>query len=36
VEVPASDLRSEVATGVYFVIARAGEHEFKWKVAVIQ
>lgn len=36
VEVPASDLRSDIATGIYFVIARFGEQEYKWKVAIIQ
>jgi hypothetical protein len=36
VEVPAGDIRGDVATGVYFVVARRGEQEFKWKVAFIQ
>jgi hypothetical protein len=36
VEVPASDLRNEVATGIYFVVARSGEQEYKWKVAIVQ
>lgn len=36
VEVPASDLRGDVPTGVYFVVARCGDEEFKWKVAIIR
>lgn len=36
VEVPSSDLRGDVATGIYFVVARCGEEEYKWKVAIIQ
>jgi len=36
IDIPASDLRSAVATGVYFVVARCGDREFKWKVAIIQ
>jgi hypothetical protein len=36
VEVPSSDLRSNVSTGVYFVFARCGGREYNWKVAVIR
>ncbi len=36
VEVPASDLRGGVATGVYFVVARCGDSEYRWKVAIVQ
>lgn len=35
-EVPTSDLRNDVPTGIYFVVARSGEREYKWKVAIIQ
>jgi hypothetical protein len=36
VDVPTADLRSSVATGVYFVVARCGDSEFKWKVAIVR
>ena len=35
-DVPAGDLKAAVATGVYFVFARCGDQEFKWKVAIIK
>jgi hypothetical protein len=36
IEIAASDLRGSVSTGVCFVLARCGDQEFKWKVAMIQ
>jgi hypothetical protein len=36
VDVPTSDLRGEVPSGVYFVVAKCGDAEFKWKVAIIR
>ena len=35
-EIPTVDLRSVLPTGVYYVFARCGDKEFKWKVAIIQ
>jgi hypothetical protein len=34
--VPSSDLSSKLSTGVYFVVARCGDEEFRWKVAVLK
>lgn len=34
--IPAEALRSKVPSGVYFVVARCGNQEFKWKVAILQ
>lgn len=36
VEVPVSDLRTDLATGVYFIVAKTRGEEHTWKVAVIQ
>jgi hypothetical protein len=36
ITIPAEALRSRVPSGVYFVIARCGDQEFKWKVAILQ
>lgn len=36
IDVPSADLRGSVPTGVYFVVARCGDNEYKWKVAIIQ
>lgn len=36
VRVPTSDLQGGLATGVYFVLARCADAEFKWKVAIIR
>ena len=36
VDVPAGDIRGSAPTGVYFVVARCGDNEYKWKVAIIQ
>jgi hypothetical protein len=36
IDVPSADLRGSVPTGVYFVVARCGDYEYKWKVAIIQ
>lgn len=36
IELPTADLRSSVPSGVYFVMVRCGDQEFKWKVAIIQ
>jgi hypothetical protein len=34
--VPGSDLQSRLASGVYFVVARVNQTEYRWKVAVIR
>ena len=34
--VPSSDLQSHLSSGVYFVIARVNESQYRWKVAVIR
>ncbi len=34
--VPSNDLLPELSTGIYFVIARCGDEEFRWKVAVLK
>ena len=34
--VPSSDLQSHLSSGVYFVIARVNQSEYRWKVAVIR
>jgi hypothetical protein len=36
IAIPVEALRSKVPSGVYFVIARCGDQEFKWKVAILQ
>jgi hypothetical protein len=36
IDVPSADLRGSVPTGVYFVVVRCGDNEYKWKVAIIQ
>lgn len=36
VYVPTGDLRQRVASGVYFVFARCGNSEYRWKVAILQ
>lgn len=36
VDVPSADLQRSVPTGVYFVFARCGDSEFKWKVAIVR
>ncbi|MEX1276836.1 MAG: MXAN_6640 family putative metalloprotease [Bacteroidota bacterium] len=36
VYVPAGDLQQQVSSGVYFVYARCGNEEFRWKVAILQ
>ena len=36
VDVPTGDIRGSTPTGVYFVVARCGDNEYKWKVAIIQ
>jgi hypothetical protein len=36
VDVPASDIRGSVSSGIYFVVAKCGDAEFKWKVAIIR
>ena len=34
--IPASDLRTGIPSGVYFVKASCGDKEFKWKVVIVQ
>ena len=36
VYVPTGDLRERVGSGVYFVFARCGSNEYRWKVAILQ
>lgn len=36
VDVPTADLLGRVATGIYFVVVRCGDNEFKRKVAIIR
>jgi hypothetical protein len=36
ITIPAEALRSKVSSGIYFVVARCGDQEFKWKVAILQ
>ena len=34
--VPTSEIRSKLASGIYFVVAKTANNEYRWKVAVIQ
>jgi hypothetical protein len=34
--VPSEDLRSRLSSGIYFIIARTNNSEYRWKVAVIR
>ncbi|MBI3005017.1 MAG: hypothetical protein HYY49_06325 [Ignavibacteriales bacterium] len=36
VNVPSTLLHSKVASGVYFIVAKVAENEYRWKVAIIQ
>jgi len=36
IAIPTQNLRSKIASGVYVVLARVAEHEYRWKVAVIR
>ncbi|MEK6566487.1 MAG: hypothetical protein AABZ41_07265, partial [Bacteroidota bacterium] len=36
IAIPTMKLRSKMASGVYVVLARVAEHEYRWKVAVIR
>jgi hypothetical protein len=36
IAIPTQNLRSKIASGVYVVLARVGEREYRWKVAVIR
>lgn len=36
ITIPAEALRLRIPSGVYFVIARCGDQEFKWKVAILR
>jgi len=36
VDVPTADLLGRISTGIYFVVVRCGDNEFKWKVAIIR
>jgi hypothetical protein len=34
--VPASDLQLRLASGIYVVVARVNQREYRWKIAVIR
>ena len=34
--IPSADLRSRLSSGIYFIIARTNNSEYRWKVAVIR
>jgi hypothetical protein len=34
--VPTNEVRSKLSSGIYFVIARTANHDYKWKIAVIR
>jgi hypothetical protein len=36
VEVPTTDLRAGLPSGIYHVMAKCGADEFKWKIAIVQ
>ncbi|MBM2840079.1 MAG: hypothetical protein HW412_607 [Bacteroidetes bacterium] len=36
VDVPTAGLLGRISTGIYFVVVRCGDTEFKWKVAIIR
>ena len=36
ISVPSSAIQSRLNSGVYFVIAKVGGNEFRWKVAIIR
>jgi hypothetical protein len=36
IDLPTADVRGAVPTGIYFVVAKCGDNEYKWKVAIIQ
>ena len=36
VDFPTADVRGAVPTGIYFVVAKCGDNEYKWKVAIIR
>jgi hypothetical protein len=36
IEVPASELKSKLSSGIYFILAKTVKSDYQWKVAVIQ
>lgn len=34
--IPASEIRSKLSSGIYFVIAKTPDNEFRWKLAVVR
>jgi len=36
IEVPASEIKSKLSSGIYFILAKTVNSDYKWKVAVIQ
>jgi hypothetical protein len=36
ITVPSSELKSNLSSGIYFVIAKTKNNEYRWKVAVIR
>jgi hypothetical protein len=36
IEVPASEIKSKLSSGVYFILAKTANSDYKWKVAVIR
>jgi hypothetical protein len=36
IDVPSGEIQSRLSSGVYFVVAKVGDSEFRWKVAIIR
>jgi len=36
IEIPASAINSKLSSGVYFIIAKTVNSDYKWKIAVIR
>jgi hypothetical protein len=36
IEVPASEIKSKLSSGIYFILAKTANSDYKWKVAVIR
>ena len=36
IEVPASEIKSKLSSGIYFILAKTSNSDYKWKVAFIQ
>jgi hypothetical protein len=34
--VPTSEIKSKLSSGIYFIIAKTANSDYKWKVAVIR